>query len=280
MAREIVEPSLTTQESLLPTALLLAGHGTRSRAGTESFWRLVQLAQQAATARKLAIEVAGGLLELQQPTILDALQNLYATGHRKVAVAPLLLFTAGHAKRDIPEIIASFLQSHPDCQITQGSSWNSSPEVVALARYKLQQTAELAATVDPAETLHLFAGRGSLDADATAEMHRFASLTTSPSIAAEHRVGFVAMAEPKIGPLLEQAAREPWRRVIVHPHLLFQGEIQSGIVRQVIACKLARPDQQWLVVPHLGSNLDPTSVPGQLLAAATLAGAGLFASQP
>ena len=52
------------------------------------------------------VPVALGFLEVIGPTIAEALAQLAAAGCRTVVAAPLLLFEAGHAKRDVPEAIA------------------------------------------------------------------------------------------------------------------------------------------------------------------------------
>src|SRR5262245_61355286 len=85
--------------------LLLVGHGTRSRRGIDEFHQLAeQVARQAAP---LAVEPA--FLEMCQPTIRDGLQRLFERGARHVMVSPLLLFAAGHAKRDIPRAVSDAL---------------------------------------------------------------------------------------------------------------------------------------------------------------------------
>ncbi len=85
-------------EAARGAGLLLVGHGTRDARGLAEFQTI---------ARRVA-EVADGFLveacylELAEPSIATAMRRLLERGVRRVTVAPLLLFAAGHAKRDIP----------------------------------------------------------------------------------------------------------------------------------------------------------------------------------
>src|SRR5690606_655117 len=90
-----------TTETPLRQGLLLVGHGTRSAAGTAEFRRTV--GQVAALRPDWA--VAGGFLELAEPTIPAAIDALAKQGVKRLIVMPLLLFAAGHARRDIPREI-------------------------------------------------------------------------------------------------------------------------------------------------------------------------------
>lgn len=249
------------RDSHLATALLLVGHGTRSAAGAASFWQVVDIVSR----RAPNLRVGGGFLELQQPTISSALEQLYRGGHRRIAVAPLLLFSAGHAKRDIPEVLAEFQALHSDVQLLIGTSWSTTAPLVELAQLKLREATATLIPVETESTLHLMIGRGSLDADATAEMHRLADIVSPVMSAAEHRVAFVAMADPKLETAIAKILTEPWKRIVVQPHLLFAGELLDQISRVVAGARSARPDQQWLMTKILGSELDPSSAAGRLL---------------
>src|SRR5438309_12008985 len=87
------------------TGILLVGHGTRSEVGTAQFLALAD--DLRASLRPTAVEPA--FLELQQPAIDAAVEQLLAGGCQRIVTFPLLLFAAGHAKEDIPAAVASAL---------------------------------------------------------------------------------------------------------------------------------------------------------------------------
>ncbi|MEE3220587.1 MAG: CbiX/SirB N-terminal domain-containing protein, partial [Planctomycetota bacterium] len=79
------------------SGLLLVGHGTRSSRGRDEL-----LTTANAVGSRMEIVVEPAFLELTEPTIDDAVTRLADRGVRRMTVMPLLLFAAGHAKRDIP----------------------------------------------------------------------------------------------------------------------------------------------------------------------------------
>src|SRR5262245_26328342 len=86
--------------------LLLVGHGTRNRAGLAEFF---------AIARQLAdigseFDVEQCFLELAEPDIATGVRRLLERGISRLIVAPVLLFAAGHAKRDIPLAVSEAIE--------------------------------------------------------------------------------------------------------------------------------------------------------------------------
>src|SRR4051812_33042374 len=87
------------------TGLLLVGHGTRSEIGTQQFLTLADSLAQ----RLFPLAVEPAFLEMQQPDIDAAIGRLLQRGITRLVTAPLLLFAAGHAKRDIPRQVSAAL---------------------------------------------------------------------------------------------------------------------------------------------------------------------------
>jgi sirohydrochlorin cobaltochelatase len=81
--------------------LLVVGHGTRNSHGLAEFGEVAR--QVAELADEFAVEAC--FLELAEPTIAMGVQRLLQRGVERLTVAPLLLFAAGHAKRDIPTAV-------------------------------------------------------------------------------------------------------------------------------------------------------------------------------
>src|SRR5436190_669000 len=87
--------------------LLLVGHGTRDAEGLAEFASLARLVME--RLPEFAVEPC--FLELAEPDIPTAVHRLMASGIRQLTVAPLLLFAAGHAKRDIPMTVAEAIKA-------------------------------------------------------------------------------------------------------------------------------------------------------------------------
>src|SRR5258707_5141020 len=97
--------------------LLLVGHGTRDAAGLDEFAVVVERVRVAASE-----PVEGCFLELARPTIGEGLARLVDRGVRRVTVVPVLLFAAGHAKRDIPAAVEEAAARHPEITVRQAGA--------------------------------------------------------------------------------------------------------------------------------------------------------------
>lgn len=83
-------------------AILYIGHGSRVKAGNEELMAFVEKAK--AKHPNINIQECC-FLELAEPTIQDGVEACINKGATKIAVVPVLLLTAAHAKVDIPEAI-------------------------------------------------------------------------------------------------------------------------------------------------------------------------------
>jgi sirohydrochlorin cobaltochelatase len=244
--------------------LLLVGHGTRDARGLAEFQTIAW--QVAGLADGFLVEAC--YLELAEPSIATAMQRLLERGVRRVTVAPLLLFAAGHAKRDIPEEVeAAVMQGgrrkaeggRKEAKV-EGGRWKAEggrkefgvggaaggdelvvdyvgalechEKIVELSARQFEEAMAGRAAVDAAETLLILVGRGSSDAEAIGAMKRFAELRAQRTPVGQAEVCFVAVAKPTLDEMLERAARSDFRRIVVQPHLLFAGEVLETISDQ------------------------------------------------
>jgi sirohydrochlorin cobaltochelatase len=232
--------------------ILVVGHGTRSPKGTEQFFALVsQLAQ-----RMAPVPVEAALLELQQPDIAAGIERLARQGVRGVTVLPLLLFAAGHARRDIPHVVAAAMArcNGQDIDAVQASHLGCHPAIVELSARRFNEAVAGRLPVPAGETCLLLVGRGSYDESATAAMQEFARLRQLALGDLHTEVAFLAMARPALTDILPRLAETSFRRIIVQPHLLFDGELVDSIDKQVGLAKHQRPHKDWIITPLLGDQ--------------------------
>ena len=191
-------------------------------------------------------------LEFAQPTIPEAFRRLIARGAKSVVVVPVLLFAAGHAKRDIPAAVAQVAAGFPGIAVRQAPHLGCHDEIVLLSHERYEQ-AMAASGTSHVETRLVLVGRGSLDDEATAEMHRFAALRAARLAITPVDVGFVAMAEPKLTEVLAAAAVSGARQIVVQPHLLFGGILLDRIRDRVADFAQRFPHVHWITTAHLGT---------------------------
>jgi len=249
------------------SGLLLVSHGTRSEVGTQQFLKLAD-----AIARRFApLPVEPAFLEFQQPDIDAGVGRLLERGVTRLVTLPLLLFAAGHAKRDIPCQVSAALErrGHNEMQHVQAAHLGCHPALLELSARRLEEVAGLAPntkrgisagstsdvqTAAP-DTCLLLVGRGSHDESATAEMHELARLRQQSVDQCKVEVAFVAMARPLLLEKLGELARQSYQRVVVQPHLLFDGELVEAIERQMSATAACCSEQEWIITRPLAADL-------------------------
>ncbi len=121
-------------------------------------------------------------LELAEPDIPTAVHRLMDRGIRQLTVAPLLLFAAGHAKRDIPMAVAAAIKVRGgpnDLQIVQLPPLECHARIVELSTLRFNEALRNRRLVACDDTMLLLVARGSSYPEALAEMQRFARLRHS-----------------------------------------------------------------------------------------------------
>jgi len=234
-------------------AVLLVGHGTTDAAGIAEIAELTALVANALAGVDLEI----CFLEHAEPTIAEGLTRLVSRGARRVTVVPLLLFAAGHARRDIPLAVERARSVHPDCEIQLTPHLGCHDALVELSAQRFDEALAADSRTEnattPAETLLLFVGRGSYEAEANAEMAAFARLRFERRPVGWYEVCFLSMAEPRVDRTFELVGSLPFRRVVVQPHLLFRGALLDRLLATVEA-RARTNEQRWLTTGHLGPH--------------------------
>ena len=217
--------------------------------------------------------VEGCFLELRPPTIAQAWQRLCDHGATHAHAVPLLLFSAGHAKQDIPTALAECAAERPELTFDFGRPLSRHPCLLERVCQCVQGALASTTTSPAEETALVMVGRGSYDPCAAADMRllaecvyrafnegrerRFASVDTA----------FYAMAQPALPDVLQQVAgRAGISQVIVHPHLLFAGQLQNAIARQVATAQEQSPHVRFVLGEPLGPDrLVAAAVHGRML---------------
>lgn len=238
--------------------LLLAGHGSADPAGAAAFNALT-----GRMARRLSadgIDVAGGFIELSDPPVSAAVDELAARGHRHMVAVPLMLVSAGHAKGDIPAALARERARHPGLTFAYGRPLGPHPALLDVLAERIAAVAGPSACPDggagPAAVL--LAGRGSSDPDANAETCKAARLlweTLPGSLAAlgAARSGhggprfaftetaFVSLASPDIAEGLERCRLLGATTIVVARYFLFPGVLPDRVTEHAARYAAAHP---------------------------------------
>lgn len=237
--------------------ILLVGHGTRDDRGIAGFHAVSSLV--AANFPESTVEPC--FLELCEPSVAVGIDCLVRAGARHLAVAPVLLFSAGHARRDIPVAVGKAMAATGGVRWTQAAHLGCHPATVKQSAARFCEALRDRQPAGQEPDLLLFVGRGSQDERATAEAHEFAAKLVQQIAVPSVEVCFYAMAKPSLKEVLPRVARAGFRRVVVLPHLLFEGQIAEGIRDAVRSVAESSPDVEWLVAETLG----PTELVAQAI---------------
>ncbi len=246
----------------LLTGYLVVGHGTRSRAGQEQVRTVFTQMQSLGgpdSLRGLPAELA--FLELAEPDISTAVERLHRIGVERIIVVPVLLFTAAHAQRDIPEAVELAASQFGMVVERHCSSLCLDSSIIALSAERFRQALLTQSDLKPdagsveSEVALALIGRGSSSEDATAAMLQFAELRSRVTACNWSSVGFIHAQRPTVDEALDGLAATglPW--LVVQPHLLFEGELIEELRREIEYRQSFSTSQKWILADTLGAGV-------------------------
>ncbi|MBI3464757.1 MAG: sirohydrochlorin chelatase [Planctomycetes bacterium] len=233
-----------------PSGLLLVGHGTDDKQGQAAMLEVSQ--QVARLLPDVAVEPA--CLELSRPTISEAIATLAAHGVHQLTAVPVLLFAAGHVKRDIPLAVEQAAREHRIPHVRMAPHLGCHPAVVRLSTERFLEAVPKWGAIAKDETLLLFVGRGSRDPEANSDLAKFARLRWEQTPVGWLETCYLAMTQPTLADGLRFASSLPYRRIVVQPHLLFSGVLANRVAEAIDAARREHPGKEWILVGPLGTG--------------------------
>jgi len=228
-------------------AILIVGHGSRDREGTQEFQQLVDLFGAQDPGRI----VECGFLEFAEPVIQAGVDRCVARGATVVTVLPGMLMAAGHAKNDIPSEIQEARLRYPHVAFHYGRHLHLHANIIELCRLKIEETERTAAARDRQDTLLLVVGRGSSDPDANADVQKLARILWEGMGFGWAAACYIGVTTPLLPEALERCQRMGFGRLLVFPFFLFTGVLEKRIRRQTQECAACHPDTEFLCASYL-----------------------------
>jgi sirohydrochlorin cobaltochelatase len=243
---------------------LLVGHGTRKAAGQDQFRTVYAQFESLMKPHPSAL----AFLELAEPDIPTAIANLAAQGVSRLVTVPVLLFSAGHAQRDIPEAVEAAAAIWEIQIERQVPAFECSPPVLALSALRFREAVCFAGSLSdesPAcggkclghvcsQAGLVMLGRGSNSTSATEEMRRFTELRVEQTHVAWHQTGFIHAQQPSVAAALDELASSEHPVAVVQPHLLFEGELIDSLRAEVARRQALQPQKRWFITDTLGTD--------------------------
>lgn len=203
---------------MLKDAILFVGHGSRDAEGNEEVRTFVS--EIAAQMTSVAVETC--FLEFERPTIADGLAKCVRDGATRVAVIPIILFSAGHAKIHIPAEIDEAKVKYPGVQFIYGRPIGVHDQILEILMSRVGG-AGISALEQLEDTALLVVGRGSSDPDANSDLFKISRLLWEKMKVKFVETAFIGVTAPLIDEGVERCIKLGAKRVVIVPYFLFTG---------------------------------------------------------
>ncbi|MGO4886990.1 sirohydrochlorin chelatase [Anaerobacillus sp. MEB173] len=201
-------------------AVLYVGHGSRV---TKANDQLITFIQKVMPNIETEIQEIC-FLELAAPSIVEGIEKCVQRGAEEIAVIPVLLLAAGHAKVDIPRELNKAQLRFPYITFSYGRPLGISESIISVLGERLEeQGLELTNTTNRHDVTVLLVGRGSSDPEANSDLAKLGRLLWEYYPIKDVETCYLAATEPSYEEGLHKALRLEGKKVYVLPYLLFTG---------------------------------------------------------
>lgn len=119
--------------------VILFAHGSR-----DPLWHLpIEAVRQHIASTQPQVLACCAYLELCQPDLVQAVQQLRDQGAHSITIVPMFLGTGKHAREDLPQLVQVLRSAHPDLPLVVQPAIGEDPRMTALM-------ADIACTSTPA----------------------------------------------------------------------------------------------------------------------------------
>lgn len=205
-------------------AVLYVSHGSRRKEATEEARHFLQTVHQQIEVSLFEI----CFLELAEPDVLEGIERLVKKGAVKIAVLPVLLLSAGHYFKDIPEELDKAKARYPHIEISYGEPLGVQETIVDVLVDRIRQ---LDATIDT-ETNILLVGRGSRDPDTKISIEKIASMLAEKTGVPLVDTCYLAALSPRFEEGLEASLKKKGKTIVV-PYLWFTGILVQSMEQKI-----------------------------------------------
>ncbi|WP_368659180.1 sirohydrochlorin chelatase [Metabacillus halosaccharovorans] len=169
-------------------------------------------------------------LELAEPSIEKGFKICVEQGATTIAVIPLLLLTAAHAKSDIPVEIAHVSAAFPNVHVTYGKPIGVDPLLADMLMDRVNEKSPITNS-----SIAILVGRGSSDKDVVRDLNKISSYLQESSEIKKVYTCFLTAAEPRFKKLIEDIHQSKEQSIFIIPYLIFTGLLKKEIDQTIKA---------------------------------------------
>lgn len=206
-------------------AILFIGHGSRLSKASEEAANFINKCMRNNNANIQEY----GFLELSEPTIEEAFERCVSRGAKTVKVIPVLLLTAAHAKKDIPEKLAEMKAKFPYVKILYGRPIGVHPGMVEILKERINESGKTLAK----DSLVLLVGRGSSDLDVKNDLGKIAEMLERKLESVWVKDCYLTGNGPHFEEELELSKTSSATTIFIIPYLLFTGILMNSLGKAI-----------------------------------------------
>lgn len=211
-------------------AVIYIAHGTRVQEGIEEAKAFVERAKKSISIPIQEI----CFLELVNPSIEQTIEHCIEKGATQIALIPILLLTANHAKKDIPEIVKLLQIKYPHIIFSYGKPFGIHHKLIAQIYERIEeQTNEITSDAEI-----LLIGRGSSDPSVVSDFLEIATRFKLRYGFRHVNIAFLYGNGPSFSNVVEKMANSPGKPWFIVPYLLFQGLLRKHIEKELEGLEL------------------------------------------
>ncbi|MGE7929354.1 sirohydrochlorin chelatase [Lysinibacillus xylanilyticus] len=203
-------------------AILYIAHGSRVKAGVEQAVNFLKSVQQ-----EIDIPIQEiSFLELATPTIAEGIASCINQGATAIAIVPILLLAAQHAKHDIPSEIDKAKKQYPQVRFTYGEPLGVHELLIDTLQNRI-----LEAGCPTKDASVLVIGRGSSDPAVKRDLDKIATRLRDKYAYEAVDTCFLYGVGPTFEEWLQQENKD--NQVFIVPYLLFTGILRQNITKRL-----------------------------------------------
>nr|WP_106780529.1 sirohydrochlorin chelatase [Lysinibacillus timonensis] len=214
-------------------AVLYVAHGSRVKAGIDEAIHFIDTVKP-----QINVDIQEiCFLELAEPSILKGIDICISKGATSIAIIPILLLSANHAKQDIPHEIKKAKERYPSIPMSVGKPFGVDERLInSLHDRVLEKTRNKSD-----ELTILLIGRGSSDSSVQTDLQEIANHLKRKYHYANVDTCFLYGRGPSFEEkLMDLNKEESPKSVYIIPYLLFTGLLKLGIQKKIMQQRFSK----------------------------------------
>ncbi|KHE70244.1 sirohydrochlorin chelatase [Halobacillus sp. BBL2006] len=188
-------------------------------------------------------------LELTEPDMRSGIERLIKHGATEIAIVPVLLLSAGHYYKDIPEEITEAMSLYPNVKYKYGKPIGIQDRIIDVLDQRVRETESF----DAMNTDILLVGRGSKNPETKRSIETIARRLEEKLQVTDIEVSYLAACRPSFEEGLERALKKESETIVV-PYLWFTGLLIKSMTKKVN--QLQEEGHGIKITHYLGNHLN------------------------